>query len=379
VKLTGEIKGMSDVETFEFLKRLQEQRAWLDAQEARGIAHLAAMRPAAYVADEVAAELRWTPTFAANRVDAAVELVESMPATLAALEAGQIDWVRATTIVDRTKVLEPEARRIVEAEILPYAATRTVKLMREKLAREIAKADPDGAVERHQRRVADTSVDFWPDEDGMATMQIYGPAETVRPIYDLVNQCAHGAKAAGAKTPVGILRLHALAGMTLGGQLQKRVTEIRVTVPASTLAGRSTTPGELHGYGPITNDVLHTLADGENVFWRRIVTDPMTGAVLDVGARRRHTAAIGEFVRTRDRRCVFPGCGRPAESCQIDHNTDHAKGGVTSVVNLGALCCHHNLLKLDGGWALEQPTPGCFVWTSPTGATFTVTPEPLGS
>jgi len=368
---------MSDVELFDFLKSLERLRAAVDARVARAMARLAALRPPEYVADELAAELRWTPTFAANRVDAAVELVESMPATLAALAAGRIDWVRATTIVDRTKVLDPEARRLVEAEILPYAATRTVKLMREKLAREITKADPDGAVERHQRRVADTSVDFWPDEDGMATMQVYGPAETIRPIFDALDQCARGARAAGAKTRLGMLRLDALAGITMGGQLQKRVTEVRVTVPASSLAGMSTAPGELHGYGPITNDVLHKLTEGENVFWRRIVTDPMTGAVLDVGRRRRHTTAIGDFVKARDRRCVFPGCGRPAESCQVDHNTDYAKGGTTAVTNLGALCPHHNLLKLEGGWSLEQPTPGCFVWTSPTGATFVVTPESL--
>jgi len=211
----------------------------------------------------------------------------------------------------------------------------------------------------------------------MATMYVYGPAETVRPIFDVLDQCARGAKAAGAKTRLGMLRLDALAGITLGGQLQNRVTEFRVTIPASSLAGMSAAPGEAHGYGPLTNDVLAKLADGENIFWRRIVTDPMTGAVLDVGPRRRHTAAIGEFIRTRDRRCVFPGCARPAESCQIDHTDDYARGGRTSVTNLGALCMHHNLIKLEGGWTLEQPTPGCFVWTSPTGATFTVKPEPL--
>jgi hypothetical protein len=166
--------------------------------------------------------------------------------------------------------------------------------------------------------VADSTVECWAEEDGMATMQVYGPAEIVRPIFDVLDQCARGAKAAGARKRLGALRLDALAGITLGGQLQNRVTELRVTVPASSLAGESSAPGELHGYGPITNDVLRKLVDGGNVFWRRIITDPVTGEVLDVGPRRRHTAAIGEFIKTRDRWCVFPGCGRPAESCQLD-------------------------------------------------------------
>ena len=270
-----------------------------------------------YVADEVAAELRWTPSYAGNRLADAVELVESLPNTLAALESGEIDWVRASLIVHHTTVLDPEPRKQVEAEILPYAATRTVKLMREKLTREVAKADPDGAVERHQRRVPDSTVEFAPEEDGMASLNVYGPAETVRPIFDVLDQCARSAKAAGAKVRLGMLRLDALAGITLGGQLQNRVTEFRVTIPASSLAGASSTPGEAHGYGTLTNDVVQKLASGPNVFWRRIVTDPLTGTVLDVGPRRRHTVAIGEFVKTRDRRCVFPGCGRPAESWRV--------------------------------------------------------------
>jgi uncharacterized protein DUF222 len=377
MNLTGEIETLSDVEVLEYLKWVARERARLDADQTRLLARLAELRPPEYVADELVAELRWTPRYAASQVWDAVDLVEMLPATVDALEAGSIDLVRATTILKYTKVLPEEARARVEAEILPYAATRTVKLTREKLTREVTKADPEGSEERHQQRVADSTVECWAEEDGMATMQVYGPAEIVRPIFDVFDQCARGAKAAGARKRLGALRLDALAGITLGGELQNRVTELRVTVPASTLAGESRAPGELHGYGPITNDVLQTLANGGNVFWRRILTDPVTGEVLDVGSRRRHTAAIGEFIRTRDRWCVFPGCGRPAETCQIDHSEDYANGGNTSVTNLGAMCAHHNLMKLDGDWSMEQPTPGCFVWTSPTGATFTVTPEPF--
>jgi uncharacterized protein DUF222 len=377
MNLTGEIETLSDVEVFEHLKWVARERARLDADQTRLLARLTELRPPEYVADELVAELRWTPRYAANQVWDAVDLVEMLPATVDALEAGSIDWVRATTILKYTKVLDAEARARVEEAILPYAATRTVKLTREKLAREVAKADPDGAEERHQQRVADSTVECWAEEDGMATMQVYGPAEIVRPIFDVLDQSARGAKAAGAKKRLGPLRLDALTGITLGGQLQNRVTELRVTVPASSLAGESTAPGELHGYGPITNDVLRNLANSGNVFWRRILTDPQTGQVLDVGSRRRHTAAIGEFIKTRDRWCVFPGCGRPAETCQIDHTEDYATGGKTSVTNLGAMCGHHNLMKLDGDWTLEQPTPGHFVWTSPTGTTFTVRPEPF--
>jgi hypothetical protein len=156
------------------------------------------------------------------------------------------------------------------------------------------------------------------------------------------------------------------------------VTEFRVTIPASSLAGASKLPVEIHGYGPTTIQTIHELAD-KNTFWRRIVTNPVTGTVLDVGRRRRHTNALGEHIRTRDKHCVFPGCSQPAEDCQIDHTNDHGRGGATAVSNLGVLCQHHNLMKLATNWRLRQPEPGRFVWTSPTGATYNVTSEPLNA
>jgi hypothetical protein len=34
-------------------------------------------------------------------------------------------------------------------------------------------------------------------------------------------------------------------------------------------------------------------------------------------------------------------------------------------------------MKLEGDWTLEQPEPGCFVWTTPEGLRYTVPPEPI--
>ncbi|MQA12247.1 MAG: HNH endonuclease, partial [Pseudonocardiaceae bacterium] len=38
---------------------------------------------------------------------------------------------------------------------------------------------------------------------------------------------------------------------------------------------------------------------------------------------------------------------------------------------------HHHHAKDHGPWTLTQPTPGHFIWTSPTGHTHHLTPEPL--
>ena len=35
------------------------------------------------------------------------------------------------------------------------------------------------------------------------------------------------------------------------------------------------------------------------------------------------------------------------------------------------------MLKTEGGWRLEQPEPGRFIWTSPLGRVYPVEPEPI--
>ena len=64
----------------------------------------------------------------------------------------------------------------------------------------------------------------------------------------------------------------------LGGR-HGRAATVNVTVGYTTLIGADDQPAHLDGYGPITADVARSLAaDG---VWRRLLTDPATGAVLD--------------------------------------------------------------------------------------------------
>src|SRR5699024_5210317 len=63
----------------------------------------------------------------------------------------------------------------------------------------------------------------------------------------------------------------------------------------------------LEGYGPITPTLARALAAGGN--WYRIITDPLTGAVLDVGhTRYRPTQAMINHILARDSTCARPGC-----------------------------------------------------------------------
>ena len=101
--------------------------------------------------------------------------------------------------------------------------------------------------------------------------------------------------------------------------------------------------------------------------WRRLVTDPASGVVLDIGRTRyRPPAGLADLVRARDKTCVFPTCQTPAPRCDIDHLTPWSEGGTTSLDNLAVLCQAHHRLKHTPGWALTRNrATGALFWHTP--------------
>lgn len=162
-----------------------------------------------------------------------------------------------------------------------------------------------------------------------------------------------------------------------------RIPQVRidVTVALSTLMGLDEHPADLTGFGPLSAAQARALAAGGT--WRRLVTDPLTGAVLDVGRTRyRPPQPLATHILARDRTCAGPGCSVPAHHCHLDHTTEYhgppANGsltrGTTSADNLGPLSDRCHRLKTDGGYTLTQISPGIFEWHTPTGLAYRVTP-----
>ncbi|WP_344383011.1 HNH endonuclease, partial [Georgenia ruanii] len=153
------------------------------------------------------------------------------------------------------------------------------------------------------------------------------------------------------------------------GQVGGVPVRIHVTVPLTTLLGGGQA-GHLDGYGPIDPATARALALGGT--WKRLVTDPLTGTVLDLGRTRyRPPPDLAELIRLRDKTCFRPGCGARASGCQLDHTIPFARGGTTAWENLGAACSVDHPLKTDGHFHVRQTTPGIFEWTSKrTGRTY---------
>lgn len=146
---------------------------------------------------------------------------------------------------------------------------------------------------------------------------------------------------------------------------------VEVTVPATTLTAdnlTTATPAELEGIGPIDPHTARTLA-GNATGWDRVMTHPITGAVLAVD-RYCPNEDLRRHLRSRDKRCRFPGCRILFRKCDDDHTIDHAHGDPTALDNLAGLCRRHHVTKHHTPWKLRQIGHGVLEWTAPTGRVY---------
>jgi hypothetical protein len=333
-----------------------------------------------YLPDTVAAELRWSARYAETRLNEAHALVTRLPATLAELAAGRLNYRKAAAVVEATNGLPADVAATVETRVLPRADGQTVGELRRTLRRAVLRADPAGAEVRHARARAGRAVELWPGYDGMAELRAVLPAEDAVTVWTALDALAAGPRPPGDTRGVAARRADALTGLAAAAlndpQLPRRHRApvrvvLQITAPA--LLGLRDDPGELVGYGPIPAGVARRLADDAE--FQRLVTDPVSGAALAAGSTTyRPRLELGEMVIIRDGSCRFPGCLQPARRCHLDHNVPFAAGGATDEINLAALCEHHHQLKHHVGWTLTRNPDGTHTWTTLTGRRYTTSP-----
>ena len=107
--------------------------------------------------------------------------------------------------------------------------------------------------------------------------------------------------------------------------------------------------------------------------WRRVVTDPVDGHVLDFGRTVYLPDRLRAYVFARDRGCRAPGCtNRAASRLQMDHALPFPIGP-SSAGNCGALCTTCHQLKTDGHTDITDSTAdGSCTWLTAWGQTIHV-------
>ena len=231
----------------------------------------------------------------------------------------------------------------------------------------------------------------------------------------------HGASSDGQQLPPGLQRPDppwaAHSGDPLAG-LPPMAGLISLTLPLTTFLGVTDRPGEAAGYGPLHADTARllacALAGHRATRWQILLTDP-DGHALAAGTARGSpgrpgssssgagggwtvqvtaepiatshcdhrnaepghdpSPALQRLVRARTGTCCGPGCRRPAGGCDLDHTLAYDDGGITCECGIGPGCrrCHRRKQALQ--WALEQPSPGVMIWTSPAGRRYTTHPS----
>jgi hypothetical protein len=380
------------------------------------------------IREELATALHWSTGHAHDRLTRARYLAGPLARTHDALAAGtiapahvQVIVAHATRLPGGIAVLAGDATdgqraaftaacARLQDHVLPVAARGAPARAKAAAQRAVLAIDAAGQARRRANATVHRDAFVFAEDDGLSVLAVRMATEAAHACLAAIDSLAHDDRfPSDCAATIGERRALAAAAMILdtgsgcegagGGRSghRNRVPEPRlraqldITIDLDTLLSMQADAGngaaacddgadaarggggwaELAGAGPVAADVVRDLlADPDvAVTMRRLVTDPITGHLLDLGRTRyRVPYRLREFLTIRDATCRFPGCTRKATRCQIDHARAWNDGGHTNPGNLGPLCLRHHQLKTHGGWTITSShADGSCVWTSPHG------------
>lgn len=381
--------------------------------------------------EEIATTLNVAPVTAQSRIDVARVLTQHLPATCTALANGEISSAQATVIAKESATLlrrgiDPDQLKYLESMAIAYAEFHTPAQVTNKVRSLVAKMEPVEFEVAVAQASEGRRVTFTPQPHGMAQIMALLPAVEAQTVWLAIDKLARANKEKGlsldpdsqsseirtsAKSllnselgsgsttdtttdsdslaklismgiePLTLDQLRADALATIAESFlaasadenlaHGRPVTLNLTLDLPTFLGLNENPGVLAGYGEIPASAARLLA--KDAKWRRFITDPVTGNLLDYGRLTyQPPQPLIDFIVARDRRCRFPGCRQPARVCDIDHAIPWEEGGKTSKENLGLLCRRHHRMKTHGGWELASFEDGSCEWKSPEGNIFKV-------
>lgn len=403
-----DVGSLSDHEIVQTMMAARRLASRAQAMELAAVAELARRRfaddadaaievlaPRDYVQDEVAEALTLTATSADDLIHFATELTGRLPATFAALAAGDIDYGKARTVWHGTAEVGEELAATIEAKVLPRAHAQTTGEIRAKVRRLIKRLDPDALTRRRENAERGRSVRLIETEDGAAHLTGADlPADAASAAFGRITAIAAGLKSDGDSRGIDQLRADVFVALLRG--------TLPTTEPPADTAERSigepAAPRDIgwSGVDDAVADVIAEAARAELTLLskdlpdrhRRLgiliaqagerISESVTGVRAPWcapghhgaghhGAGYRLPAAMRRLVEHRDRRCCFPGCRRPVRHCDADHSIPFHRGGATCPCNIAMLCRRHHTVKQTKGWRIEHIWPGVILWIGPTG------------
>lgn len=408
VQAAEAVKGFADASLLDATAALVE-----DVAADHGVGHddpsyarkVAAHRKAACraVVHEIQLLTGSTLTAARDQVRFATAMRERVGSAHDLLRAGGCTWQRARIAYAETAHLDPVfAGQVIDRLLAPPDRTTTVDGgtagvplshagFRARIRRQLAlvdgtKADRD---RKHREAVDARDACTFPGRDGTATFQASGEASRVFAAQQRISKLAKAARAAGDKRSLAQLRADIALGLLVGGTVpgdehlgNAPAGRLQVIVPFAALLPddlvRQTAPaaggaafglGEVPGLGFLTPEQVRAVALQAGSTWARMVTDPVTGQVIDAARTYRAPAGMTRLVQGRDHTCRAPGdCGVSAHEADLDHDVEHQPGatrptdGATHPDNLHALHRGHHNARTGRFWTSRQHGDASITW-----------------
>jgi hypothetical protein len=327
---------LSDDELIGVLRAARRLASWAAAMELAATADLWARRTAEedagdtgvaeHADDEVAAALTLTRHAAEQALNLAVAL-RRLPATQAALRAGDIDLPRAKVIAEELTGLDDRHAAAVEAAIIGAAPGQTTGQLRAATRRAAQAADPGAARTRKEQALREARVERWTEPAGTAALagRDLPPAQVLAADANLT-ALAQQLKAAGGEGTLDTLRakiyLALLTGMSAAALLPARADS--PTAPAEVSGnhdgarrgggGQPDDTGHAGDVGPAgdTGPAGDVGSAGDAVLAGDV--GPATGSGSALGANSPAASALGPGANSPAVGVPSPGTNSPAAS-----------------------------------------------------------------
>ena len=313
---------------------------------------------------------------AQHRIDTATTIV-SRPQVWHAWHQGLLDRTQAQKIVHMLADVPDPKRFHLEAIAIGYAHHNTTSALHKKLLALTCDHDPDELMRR--QALDKRGVDLIHGPHGMSTVIIHTTAEQAHAFHQTLTARAQRPDVPdphqqGDQRTLDHKRADVLTGFLDDHCLYN--IDVNVLIPADMLIGVETKGANLNG-SPCTRALAVHLAWSPDARWTRLVTDPLTGILIDAGRTKyRIPKHLRDAIRLRDLTCRFPMCDRKAEYCDTDHVTPHRISGKTEPSDLTPGCRTHHRAKTHGQWTLTTTTTHAqqTTWTGVLGHSYTTTP-----
>ncbi|MDA2891033.1 DUF222 domain-containing protein [Mycolicibacterium sp. BiH015] len=362
----------SEAQLRDVVERCEELKSKAAAAQARATALWAAKRAAAEraagvpksrrgkgLAAEVALARRDAPVCGNTHLGMARALVEEMPYTMAALEAGILSEYRAMLIVRESSCLSVEDRRRFDEELHQLAqgfqgwGNRRVAAEAKAIT---ARLDAAAVVERSNKAVADRCLTTRPAPNGMVYVTFLMPLAHGIGMYAALKRQAD--VTFDGRSRGQVMTDTAYARVTGRSAAQPVDVTLNLVLADTTLFGRDDSPGFVTGYGPVPTAVArHLLGDAvtdkdATATLRRLYRHPRSGQLVAMESRARiFPKGLAAFIGLRDQTCRTPYCN--AAIRHTDHATPDRDYGTTSALNGLGLCEACNYAKEAPGWQVH--------------------------